>query len=38
MLDLLLNDGNTTMVGVLVFLANATLTFSVRPWCACRVR
>ena len=29
MLDLLLNDGNSTMVGVLVFLAAATLTFSV---------
>jgi tight adherence protein C len=28
-LDILLNDGNTTMVGVLVFLAAATLTFSV---------
>jgi tight adherence protein C len=28
-LDILLNDGNTTMVGVLVFLAVATLTFSV---------
>jgi tight adherence protein C len=29
MLDLLLNDGNTTLVGVLVFLAAATLTFCV---------
>ena len=28
-LDMFLNDGNTTMVGVLVFLAVATLTFSV---------
>jgi tight adherence protein C len=28
-LDLLLNDGNTTLVGVLVFLAAATLTFCV---------
>ena len=28
-LDMLLNDGNTTMVGVLVFLAVATLTFSI---------
>ena len=29
MLDLLMNDGNSTMVAVLVFLAAATLTFSV---------
>jgi len=28
-LDTLLNDGSTTMVGVLVFLAAATLTFSI---------
>ncbi len=28
-LDMLLNDGNGTMVGVLVFLAVATLTFSI---------
>ena len=28
-LDFLLNDGNSTMVGVLVFLAAATLTFSI---------
>ena len=28
-LDMLLNDGNTTLVGVLVFLAAATLTFCV---------
>jgi tight adherence protein C len=28
-LDMLLNDGSTTMVGVLVFLAAATLTFSI---------
>jgi tight adherence protein C len=29
MLDMLLNDGNSTLVGVLVFLAAATLTFSI---------
>ncbi len=29
MLDLLLNDGNTTLVGVLVFLAAGTLAFSI---------
>ncbi len=29
MLDLLLNDGNTTLVGVLVFLAAGTLAFTV---------
>jgi tight adherence protein C len=29
MLDLLLNDGNTTLVGLLVFLAAGTLAFSV---------
>ena len=29
MLDLLLNDGNTTLIGVLVFLAAATFTFCV---------
>ena len=28
-LDMLLNAGNSTMVGVLVFLAAATLTFSI---------
>ena len=28
-LDMLLNDGSTTMVGVLVFLAAATLAFSI---------
>ena len=28
-LDMLMNDGSTTMVGVLVFLAAATLTFSI---------
>jgi tight adherence protein C len=28
-LDMLLNDGNTTLVGVLVFLAAATLTFCI---------
>ena len=28
-LDMLLNDGNTTLVGVLVFLAAATLAFCV---------